>query len=226
MRKVKRDKFDVNVTIVGPCTTDWRIEEPAWIAYGRAEGWKLTNMTDGGDGKPGCIITEKTRKKMSDNHADVSGKNNPMFGVIRSGKDNPLNGIPRKEETKNKISKTLTGRIPTQEACNNISIAVKNSDKCIKHLEQLHINQIGKPSGMKGKTAWNKGLKVGSTEKQHITYQSAKFKEKQSIARTIWWKNKHKQDKINLIYLLYNWYVVTLLSSERPTMTEGAKLNG
>jgi len=35
-----------------------------------------------------------------------------------------------------------------------------------------------------------------------------------------------EQQKQQLGYLLYNWYVVTLLTRGPPTMTEGAKLNG
>lgn len=33
--------------------------------------------------------TEDSRRKMSENHADVSGKNNPMYDVHRYGKSNP-----------------------------------------------------------------------------------------------------------------------------------------
>ena len=40
--------------------------ERFWIAYGRACGWPLTNLTDGGDGRaPGSTASAETRAKMS-----------------------------------------------------------------------------------------------------------------------------------------------------------------
>ena len=42
------------------------VMERFWIAYGRACGWPLTNLTDGGDGRaPGSIASAETRAKMS-----------------------------------------------------------------------------------------------------------------------------------------------------------------
>lgn len=43
-------------------------------------------------GMTGKHHTQETRKKMSKNHADFSGKNHPMYGVHRYGKDNPNYG--------------------------------------------------------------------------------------------------------------------------------------
>ena len=56
------------------------------------------NFTDGGDGSSGIKISEETRKKMSDNHADVSGENNPMYGKHHSG------------DARNKISDAHKGK--------------------------------------------------------------------------------------------------------------------
>lgn len=38
------------------------------------------NATLGGDGRAGCDPSEETRRKMSENHHNVHGANNPMFG--------------------------------------------------------------------------------------------------------------------------------------------------
>lgn len=48
----------------------------------------------------------EVRKKMSENHADFSGKNHPMYGVSRCGEDNPFFGRTHSEESKRKISET------------------------------------------------------------------------------------------------------------------------
>lgn len=74
------------------------------------------NMTEGGGSYE---MTEETKQKMSENHADVSGKNNPMYEKERpretrekisenqpdrNGKNNPMYGKERSKETKRKMS--------------------------------------------------------------------------------------------------------------------------
>ena len=48
--------------------------------------------------------SEETREKMRNNHADVSGENNPNYGISRYGKDNPNYGNRYSEETRRRIS--------------------------------------------------------------------------------------------------------------------------
>jgi hypothetical protein len=58
----------------------------------------------------GHEVTESMRKKMSENHADVSGKNNPFYGDHRfAGKNNPMYG---KSAIKGKI--WITNKIDTE----------------------------------------------------------------------------------------------------------------
>ena len=99
------------------------------------------NLTEGGDG---CVASEETRKKMSQNHYDCSGENHPMFGKKHSeetkkklsdshkGKPSPNKGKPMSEEQKKKIS----------ESKKNIS------DETRKKMSESH---KGKPSPNKGK---------------------------------------------------------------------------
>ncbi|AGE53389.1 GIY-YIG catalytic domain-containing endonuclease [Acanthocystis turfacea Chlorella virus GM0701.1] len=68
----------------------------------------------GGNGKP-C---EEVRKKLSESR---TGDKNHMFG--RTGMNHPLFGIPRTDEEKQNISKSLTGRTHTDEAKQNMSTA-------------------------------------------------------------------------------------------------------
>ncbi len=44
---------------------DINAAEIRWIAYGRAQGWPLTNLTNGGDGQSGRVFSAETRAKMS-----------------------------------------------------------------------------------------------------------------------------------------------------------------
>ena len=54
----------------------------------------------GGGGISGYRQTKESRRKMSENHADVSGKNNPMYNKKHT------------EETRRKISKKMKGKPP------------------------------------------------------------------------------------------------------------------
>lgn len=75
------------------------------------------NMTDGGDGG-GSNPSEETRAKISANHADVSGKNNPFYGkhhteetcakmsLAKKGKSHK----PHSKATRDKIAKSNKGK--------------------------------------------------------------------------------------------------------------------
>jgi hypothetical protein len=41
-------------------------QERKWIAHGRSSGWRLTNLTDGGEGSGGHFVSKKQRKRMSE----------------------------------------------------------------------------------------------------------------------------------------------------------------
>ena len=48
-----------------------------------------------------CTYSDKTKKKMSDNHRDCKGENNPCYG--RSGNKNPMFGKKHTTETREKM---------------------------------------------------------------------------------------------------------------------------
>ena len=60
----------------------------------------LHNRTDGGEGSSGAIMSEESRKKMSE---------------AKKGENNPNYGKPRTEETKTKISKLNKGKLRSDE---------------------------------------------------------------------------------------------------------------
>lgn len=71
--------------------------------------------------------TENTKQKISENHWDSSGSMNPMYGIHRYGKDAPRYGksIVCSEETKQKISIGLKGRVHSEESKKKMSDAKK-----------------------------------------------------------------------------------------------------
>lgn len=96
------------------------------------------NLTLGGDGIVGFKFTEEQKHKLSiirkgrkmtetarikliKNHADFSGKNNPMYGTI-----SPMKGKNHTEESKNKISIKLKGRKFSKAHRSKLSEAAKN----------------------------------------------------------------------------------------------------
>ena len=89
------------------------------------------NKSTGGKSNRGWKHTEETKKRMSDNHADVSGENNPMYGVslydklseqrieewkhkvsvAHMGERNSFYGKKHTDETKQKISEANKGKL-------------------------------------------------------------------------------------------------------------------
>jgi hypothetical protein len=70
----------------------------------------LHNRTDGGEGGSGVLVSEETRKKLSESK---KGENNPNYRKIPS------------EETRKRKSKAMMGKIPSQETRRKRSIAMK-----------------------------------------------------------------------------------------------------
>ena len=76
------------------------------------------NLTEGGDG---CVASEETRRKLSQNHYDCSGENHPNYGKKASdetrkkmsdshkGKPSPNKGKKMSEEQKKKMSESKKG---------------------------------------------------------------------------------------------------------------------
>jgi group I intron endonuclease len=79
-----------------------------WIAYYDSfhNGY---NNTEGGEGTLGWNPSKETRQKMSENHADFSGKKHPMYGKKHT------------EETKEKMSEAAKGRKHSPETKQKMS---------------------------------------------------------------------------------------------------------
>jgi len=94
--------------------------------YGRRdlkEG-TLVNMTDGGEGAFGILVSEETKQKIRENHADISGDKNPMYGKKRA--DIWCKGLTKETDERIKsVSEKLKSRERSEEHCTNISKAKK-----------------------------------------------------------------------------------------------------
>ena len=158
------------------------LEIQAIEAYGRKDNSTgiLANMTNGGDGVSGLIITDEHREKLS---KASSGKNNSMYG-----KPSPIKGIPKSEETKRKMSEAtkgqqhMLGKHHSEETKQKISLAQKgipcpNRSKIFsketrqkisealkgRHLSEEHIEKLkNRPWSDKSRKKASKA-KIGTT---------------------------------------------------------------
>ena len=80
----------------------------------------LVNFTDGGEGKSGHVVSEKTKELLSETN---KGENNPMFG--RTGENHPNYGNHPSEKTKELMSEIKKGE-------NNSFYNKKHSEKTLK----------------------------------------------------------------------------------------------
>ena len=87
----------------------------------------------------GTHHSEETKQKMRENHANFSGKNSPSFG------HHPT------EETRRKISESLTGHHPTKETRRKLSERMKGkqNSKGHKHTEEQRRQQSERMKGEK-----------------------------------------------------------------------------
>ena len=109
------------------------------------------NSTKGGDGSVGNFHSEETKRKISQNHADLSGDKNPNYGKKMS------------EEQKKKISESKKGkcigkdnptskkiiRLSDKKIFDSLTIAANNAEKstvtlrkyCKKHKEWMYFDE-------------------------------------------------------------------------------------
>lgn len=94
----------------------WAEREIYWIAYGRQMGWRLTNLTDGGDGTSGWVASEKTKRNISE--AKKGKKNtdehNRRIGEAKIG-NQYHRGHKHTNETLLKIGEAQRGKKHTDE---------------------------------------------------------------------------------------------------------------
>jgi len=105
-----------------------------YIAKYKAEGHKLTNITNGGEGTLGRYVklTQEHKDKISLNHADVSGDKNPMFGKTHT------------DEVKQILKDFHTGRTATPEMKLKMSEKKKGENNNKAKLTEIDVLNIRK----------------------------------------------------------------------------------
>lgn len=144
----------------------------------RKSGHRLCNMTNGGDGVRGYVMTDETKRKLSKAH---SGKPLSEDHIKKIAKSNT--GQKRSEETKRKISKALTGKkrahLFTDEARANMSLAAKRR----AYSEFRNINISIAKTGLKFSEEHRRNLSISHTGKPWSEARRSAYMEK---------RNEHK----------------------------------
>ncbi len=131
----------------------------------------------------GIKYSEESRKKISENHADVSGENNPMYG--KKGELSPNYGKIHTEETKEKIRLGIGDR----SGKNNPMHGKKHSPETIKKMRMSSTQR-----NSLSKLNWDDIRKIRAMHKEKLAIKeiAATFKVSASnirmIVKNITWK--------------------------------------
>ncbi len=105
--------------------------EQKWIAYFRALGCRLTNMTDGGDGAHGRVWSEESRQKMSMTHTGLKRSPEACANIKQAALDRPQSFYLR-GEAHSHYGKPQTWDNPEARIA-NIKAAWQDETKRIEH---------------------------------------------------------------------------------------------
>lgn len=99
--------------------------ERSWIRLFRQDGYDLTNLTDGGDGRAGSVVSAETRAKMS---AQRKGRKlapevviNMKAAQVQRHRDHPITDASR-----SKMSASNTGKIVSDTTRSKMSVSQLN----------------------------------------------------------------------------------------------------
>lgn len=97
--------YDIATLDTAETVEDLYTKERWWIAYGRALGWDLTNLTEGGEGPQGWVPTAETRAKIS---VALTGKTHSA--ATRQKMSEAHLGMRLTAEARKKLSLAKTGK--------------------------------------------------------------------------------------------------------------------
>jgi len=190
------------IQLIGEVNGSGSTEERAWIAYGKAEGWRLTNLTDGGEGwRNGKGHSDETKRKLSEANKGKpgywKGKKLPKE-VCEKLRKNHL-GQKTSTETRNKISKANKGRLVSVETRLKIGCANLGRILSDEHKKEISKSTI-KQFALYGHPRLGKHHSEKSKEKISIarsgTKVSLETRRRQSDAAKSAWKDKRKRKHI------------------------------
>lgn len=142
IKKYGKSNFKKEIIEICNNRKELNLREIYWISYFNSTDRKIGyNIAKGGGGALGChhkgiIFTKEHKNKISENHADVSGKKNPMFGKNHT------------QTTKDKLRDANLGRHHTYESklimskqrTGEKNIKAKLTEKQVLLIRELYFN--------------------------------------------------------------------------------------
>ena len=120
--------------------------EIRWIKKGRESGWRLTNLTNGGEGTPGHVKSEATRRKLS-----VAATKRQAAPEVREQMRQRMLGHEVSEEAREKIRQSLQGRKLPDAHTEHIRQALKGRVFSEEHRQKIR-DAASRRTGQGGRT--------------------------------------------------------------------------
>lgn len=121
--------------------------EKTWIAFGRQQGWRLTNLTDGGEGIAGYRMSQESIERMrvaQSNRGPVSEETREKMAEAKRGKPGNHRGMSHTEATKTKISVAKKGQTPTIETRSKLSASMMGHSVTSETAAKISVAKKGK----------------------------------------------------------------------------------
>jgi group I intron endonuclease len=143
----KHGKENFTLKILEQCLTleELRLAEQKWISeLGTFINRNGYNMTFGGDGALGRIVSEEQKRKSSEARKGVifSDEHKKNIGISKLGPKNPMFGKHLSKEHRKKIGAKTKGRKFSEERCKNISNSLKGKKQTYSQKTERQIEQI------------------------------------------------------------------------------------
>lgn len=181
------------IELIGEVDGDGYKEEIAWIAYGRSEKWLLTNLTDGGEGTLGHVVTKETRQKLRKAHLGrvVSDEARRNTGLASKGRRWSI-------KSKRKASLRSMGHVVSLKTRKKIGMKHKGKPTWIKGKHhsaetklKISLNSMGRKFSKESRKKMCLSQKGNQNAKGHKVSEEARHK--LSIAsRNDWLKRRVK----------------------------------
>jgi hypothetical protein len=110
--------------------------ERRWIKFGRESGWRLTNLTDGGEGTPGWVPSAETRDRMSKSNRVASADPNYRRALSERTRKQ-MSSVGARAQ----ISSTLLGHSVSPEARAKMSTSKRGRKLSAAHRAKMAIAQ-------------------------------------------------------------------------------------
>lgn len=134
-------KPDMRIVEGVPTNGDYNMVEIEWIYLGRAEGWPLTNISDGGPGSWGHVVTEEHKQSISKaNTGNQHGVGNTStLGVKMPGEDSHYHKLTDEDVL------SIRRRVKSGELYSSLSVEYKihpsNMSKIVNRKTWTHLRE-------------------------------------------------------------------------------------